>query len=226
MKKYLPILFLFLQACSQVPQVLESDVFYKRDIEIQSGGAFQTGVAVVPFSESYNLIFKPKGEMDLMLVRTCHREFTAEKVASGWFSKKEFRYTYTPVKGIEDERVCPLKVEAYESDKGRHSWAFLDFSNPKYTIPVALTCNGNEGYFQGVGVCQARVGTIQKIKFQEDIRFSTPMPQDCAMPHKRDDAFEFAVTKGECLYQFDTKDGRLGRLTVVGYEGVLVREIQ
>lgn len=219
---------LLLSSCAGQNQILERGLFYKRDVGIEVNGKSYEGVVVVPKADRYNLVLRPKGKLDLVLVRTCHREFSGEKLSPGFLGigGGQFKYEYVPTPGLEDSRVCPLRAEVYESDKGRHSWALLDFEHPDYTIGYMLQCNGAVSYPRGVGVCQTKAGLLQRIKFQEPIRFAPPEPVGCALPMKKDGVYEFAASLGECLYHFDTKDGRLGRLTVVGYEGVLVRETQ
>lgn len=219
---------LMLVSCSSVNQTLEPGLFYKRDVGIEVNGKQYEGVVVIPKAAKYSLLLKPKGNLDLVLLRTCHREFTGEKLSSGFLGigGGQFKYEYSPIEGIEDSRVCPMRVDVYESGKGRHSWAFLDFEHPNYSIRYALSCNGSVTVPNGVGVCQTKAGLTQRIQAQEPIRFAPPMPVGCAVPMKHGDSYEFQATLGECLYQFDTEAGKLGRLITIGYEGVLVRETQ
>ena len=221
-------IILLLASCSSVQQQLETDMFYKRDVGIEVNGKLYEGVTTVPHATSYKITLVPKGEPDLMLIRSCHREYSVEKSSSGWFifgKKNKFQYEYTPVPGIEDSRVCPLRVDVYESGKGRHSWALVDMESPDYEIRYQLTCNGEIISVNGVGVCQAKEQTIQAVKFSMPVRFAPP-PSGCATPKKVGPSYEIQSSVGECLYHFDTEDGRLGRLTVVGFQGVLVREAQ
>ncbi len=219
---------LLLTSCASTNQVLEQGVFYKRDVGIEVNGRTYEGVVVVPKASKYSLTMRPKGKLDLVLLRTCHREYTGEKLSPGFLGMGggAFRYEYVPDPGLEDVRVCPLRVEVYESEKGRHSWSLIDFEHPDYAIKYTLHCNGSVSSPNGVGVCQTKAGLLQRLAFEEPIRFAPPEPVGCALPMKKNGAYEFAATLGECLYHFQTWDGRLGRLTVVGYEGVLVRETQ
>lgn len=217
---------ILLSGCSSVQQQLEPNVFYKRDTVIGVNGQEYEGVVVIPNAASYELTIKPKGDIDLMLIRSCHREASFEKLSPGWFGKNQFKYTYIPQNALETNRVCPLRIDIYESKKGRHSWAFLDFEHPQYQVQAMLSCNGKDQNIRGVGVCQAGEGLVQRLRFMEPIRFAPPMPETCAKPKKVGDAYEFEISKGECLYHFDTQDRRLGRVTFIGYEGVLVREAQ
>jgi len=212
--------------CTSTSQVLEPGTFYRRDIGIEVNGVQYQGVVTVPHAKSYDFVFQPKGDVDLLLIKNCHRTFSAEKLSPGWFGKNKFPYSYTPFPE-EDDRVCPVRVEVYESAKeGKHSWAFLDFENPKYALQYILTCDGNQRIINGVGVCQAKSDTAQWVRFNEPIRFAPALPEKCSKPEKKDGFFEIKTSVGECLYHFDTRDGRKGRLTVIGFQGVLVREPQ
>jgi len=235
MKKFLGRVLLTtilsVSGCSTLNQQLDPEVYYKRDIGISVNGVEYAGTISVPKADSYDLVLKPKGDVDLLLIRTCHAEYSCEKSGcekkgGGLFSKKEVRFVYTPVPGLEDIRVCPLRIDAYESKKGRHSWAFIDFEHPDYKVEATLKCNGYTSFLNGVGVCQGKKGTIQRIEFKEPIRFAPPKPSTCGVPYKMGNGYEFPVVVGECLYHFDTQSGKLGRLTVVGYDGVLIREDQ
>lgn len=229
MRKLFPILLVALVRCSSVQQSLDTAVFYKRDILLEINGKSYVGVTVVPKSQSYDIKLIPPGEIDLMLLRSCHREFSVEKADTGWSlfgnKKKSYVYKYTPIHGLEDNRVCPLRIDIYESEKGRQSWALLDFESPDYTVDAEITCNGETKSMRGVGVCQSKEQTIQRIKFQEPVRFA-PTPVMCNAPKKVGDLYEIKTAVGECLFTFDTRDGRTGRLINVGYSGVLVREAQ
>lgn len=225
----LATVILNLIGCAGTSQILEKDVFYKRDVGIEINGRQYEGVTTVPYASSYNFVLAPRGAIDLMLIKTCNRTYSAEKINSGWFGKNKFSYLYTP-NSVEDSRVCPIRLDVYESSKeGRHSWALIDFENPKYTVSANLVCDGVVRKMNGVGTCQAKAQTIQKISFSEPMRIAPPQPSSCAKPVQRDANgldYEIDVSVGECLYHFDTQDGRLGRLIVVGYQGVLIREAQ
>lgn len=222
-------ILLLLSACSTVRQTLDTDVFYKRDVGIEVNGQYFEGVTVVPYSRSYSITLLPKGEIDLMLIRTCHREYAVEKASGGWKlfggKKNKFEYIYTPIQGIEDNRACPLRVEVYESSKGRNSWALIDMENPKYKLIFNVDCNGDSYTANGVAACQAKEKSIQRVKFSEPIRFA-PSSDGCQAPMFKDGYYEIQASIGECPYTFDTKDGKTGRITIIGWQGVLIREAQ
>lgn len=227
-RKLLLFLPLLLASCSSVQQKLEPELFYKRDVGIEVNGEYFEGVTTVPYSKIYDITLVPPGDIDLMLIRTCHREYAVEKASRGWGifgKKKKFTYQYIPVAGIEDVRICPLRIEVYESEKGRHSWALVEMENPKYKIRYHMDCNGVQSVVNGTGVCQAREHSVQRVTFNEPVRFAPPSAA-CQAPKKVNGSYEIAVVAGECPYVFDTESGAMGRLTVVGWQGVLIREAQ
>ncbi len=228
--KKVPVIIaaLLLTSCSSVQQKLEPDVFYKRDIGLEVNGQFYSGVTVIPKSSHYSITIIPPGDTDLVLFQTCHRENAIEKASKGWglFGKKsKFTYEYYPVSGIEDSRVCPLRVNVFDSKNGKNAWALLDFEHPLYQLKFNMTCNGEEKQFNGVGICQAKNKSIQRIMFKEPVMFAPSNP-GCNDPIKTNSWYEIKGATGECLYMFKTESGVLGRLTLLSYEGVLVREAQ
>ena len=91
-----------LASCSSVPQVLDTNVFYRRDLPVTVvyevkvsnpetvptvGGNHFEGSGVLNNASHYTFIISPKGgaKMDLLTITTCHREFSGEKLSSGFF---------------------------------------------------------------------------------------------------------------------------------------------
>jgi len=212
----------FLMACSSFQQDLDPEIFYKRDIKIEINGQEYEGVTVVPQAPVYNLLLTPKGDLDLVLVTSCHREYSGEALGGGLFSKNEFPYEYIPVSGLEDVPSCSLRVNVYEKDKGRHSWALIAFEHGDLTLRAVLKCNGAVKTYSGVSVCQSKEGLIQRIEFDEIVRAWSP--PGCVSVGKRGKVFEFPISLGECQYSFETQDKKRHTMTTIGYQGVLVRE--
>lgn len=214
--------------CASVPQQLNPDLFYRRDLPfcVENLGCYE-GVMVLPRQPTYAIEVAPKGDanIDLLLATTCHREDTFEKTSSGWFvfaSKKRFKYFYTPIPGIEDDGLCALMLNTYEKDKGRHAWSFIKFEHPRFELAASLSCNGVIKTFHGVSVCQSKAGLTQRIIFPEPVMIEAD--PGCPVPKRQGNGYEWAVKKGECGYTFRGQSGRLHDLTALGYEGVLVRD--
>jgi hypothetical protein len=223
---FLFFLCLLLSACSTY-QTLTPGIYYKRDIEVTINSKVYEGVVVVPHAAQYEFKFSPKGDMDMIIIRSCQRTYAAEKQSGGFLGigkRKEFTYIYSPQFPIESDRVCPLRADAYESgSEARHSWSFVDFESPNWQIKYRLKCSDKVIDVNGVGVCQEMIDTTQRVEFGEPVRFAPSSP-GCSNPvSKGSMAYEFKLSEGECLYVFDTQDGRLGRLTMIGYKGVLLR---
>lgn len=221
------LLLSVLSGCATVNDKLDKNVFYKRDAGAEINGKMYEGIVTVPYAKSYDFVFYPKGEIDVLLIRTCHREYAAEKLSSGWFGKNKFKYTYTPIPGIEDIRTCPLRLDTYEASKeGRHSWLLADFETPINKLQYMLACNGSVSMVNGVGVCQAKEHTVQRVQFLEPVRFAPVLPDTCSKPVQKDSdykVYEIKASLGECLFTFDTQDGKIGRLTTVAYDGIAIR---
>lgn len=215
------LLFAFLTACfdfGEPQQSLEPNIFYERDLEITINGYKVYGAGVVPAAPKYDIKVKSKGKLDLLLVRTCHRNWKSET------HEKEAQLQIIPVPGIEDNGPCAMRFEGYEKDKGRHSWGLIEIERPDVTQKATITCNGYQYEGRGISICQSFAGLIQRITF--------PLPviadpeERCAGPVSNDGGktFEFPIVKGECTYAFYEKTmNRWHQLTTIGYEQVLVR---
>jgi hypothetical protein len=224
MKQYLALILLgtVLSSCGSVPQQLDPKLFYKRDLTVEVGGVDYTGVSVLPDLVIYDMLIKPVGKMDLLLITTCHREDSFNPKSTGFFTKDNtFQYQYEPQAGIENDGSCPLRINAFDKDKGQHSWFFADF-NGKESLPALVTCNGRATDYGGVSVCQSKAGLIQRIDFNEPVTYYPPT--DCPMPSDLSDGYKLNL--GECVYAFRGESGRTHRHTTIGYEGVLVREMK
>lgn len=222
---------LALAACSSVPQKLDPDKFYKRDLTIcvDNIGCYD-GVTVLPRAASYNIVVAPKGDanIDLMLATSCHREESFEKTDSGWFifkNKHQFKYPYTPVVGVEDAGSCDLMLNTFEKDKGRHAWSRIRFQHPKFQLDATISCNGVTSSFHGVSICQSKTGLIQQLQFPEPVMIMTD--PGCPMPHKNaaGTAYELVLAEGQCGYTIRSATDKLHDLVTIGYSEVLVREV-
>lgn len=220
-----------LVGCGSMPKPTEQastpydQTVYKRDMEVCFGNTCSEGVLVVPRSPVYNFTVKAKGDLDLFTFSTCHREEIAEEAGrGGWFSKGEkYSGTYTPIKGLEDIYSCPAYVGGYNKE-GENSWAFIDFETPEANLPAVLNCNGKVTKTNGVSVCQSKAGLIQQIEFEvpvtiefEAVKCKLPKPQDGKI-------WQFEMPVGECVLAFFGEGGQIHRLTLLGYQKILIRE--
>lgn len=204
------------------PQSRSLDDFYKRDLEVCFEGTCGEGVLVVPKKTSYKFKIKSKGALDLFTFSTCHREETAEAVGGGWFgSSKSMDGTYIPMQGIETE-FCPAYIGGYDK-KGMHSWGFIDFETDEAKLPATVFCNGNRIKSGGVSVCQSKAGLLQEIRFEvpvsvefDSVKCKFPKPEDSKI-------FRFEMPSGECSVAFFSEDNNVHRLTLIGYQKIMIR---
>jgi len=208
-------------ACGTIPQPdiatgLKDGVIYKRDMQICLDGKCEEGVIVAPRKGYYEFKIEAHGNLDLFTFSTCHREETTERHSKKkWFrSNRKVKGTYYPSPGIEDGH-CPVYIGGYDI-KNRHSWAFADFEDPEYTLKAKLHCNGSYREFNGVSVCQSRVGLIQVVEFDELVTVDA-----CGLKGSGK-KFEFKIPRGECVAViFGQKT--MHRLTLIGYDKIIVR---
>jgi hypothetical protein len=204
-----------------------SEIFYKRDIKIEYGGKSYRGIAVLPSGVNYDIKITAAGKLDLFTFTDCHMEHTAEDAGQGGiFSRKnvvDFKYS----REFAGASYCPVELGGYEV-KGRHSWGFIDFQSPNETLPAKIFCNGYSENTAGVSVCQSKKGLYQKIVFPVGVE--TNLATDtCPMPISIDSkTFEFPTVPGLCVYAFREFSGarRFHRLTTLGYDKILIREVQ
>ena len=115
------LVLFFLSGCATVFQELEVGTLYRRDANVFINGQEHAGVVVVPQSSTgkYDFIVEPKGSIDLLILRTCHREYVAEKIDTGFLGLggKKWKYTYYPMPGLEDIGFCPIRIDFFESAK-------------------------------------------------------------------------------------------------------------
>ncbi len=224
----LSILVLALTGCASLTnQKLDPEVFYKRDIRLKVNGVEFRGVAVPAPASEYKIEIETVGDINMLTLTSCHREEIFEEPTKGWFkSNTKFAYTYRPIPGIEDGQGCVLDVGAYERGRGRHSWATIDFVTPADQVVAELTCDGHVFRAKGVSICQGKQGLTQKIRFPERVKVSDRVDERCAVMRTTDDgkAWEYEMPRGECAIYFGTRDGRLHRLTTLGFESVFVRD--
>jgi len=225
-------LFLLLSAgCSSIPQTLDTNVFYRRDLPIceASFGCFE-GIAVLPQKDFYKFNLSPKGEaeIDLFVATTAHRNDTFEPTSSGWLfwkKKNSYEYLYKPNRELEADGDNTLVFQTFEKAKGRHSWAIVLFLSDKLQLPYTLYCNGYTTEAVGVSGCQSKTGLKQGVKFKE--RVMIVADAGCPVMEKINGLYEWPIGYKQCGYTFRGGDSdKKGTLMTVGYKGELVRELK
>lgn len=220
-----------LSACTSVQQKLDSNVFYPRDMSLEVNGQKAEGVIVVPRANKFDIKIKAKGDLDMFILETCHRHVQKEEAWDidlpwplRWFeSKAKLKFTYSPVKGIEDTHSCPIQLYGLEKIDGRHSFGFIDFAGTDTTMTAYIKCNGVQKPIpMGVSACQARVGLRQEIIFPEKVF----VPKQCQSILKTEDEqrFWYFMPPGQTTCRFRGQESKRDhRTTLLGVEGILVR---
>lgn len=235
--KFLIILpMLFLLGCASTPTQSTNDALaaaqkgavYKYDMSGTVNGTQFTGVGVIPYADKYSMQFVSPVNVDLLSIASCHRDWTAESVATiGWFrSKVGYSYQYDPSLGIENTGSCLVRIGAYNRDKGQNVWGIIDFENPGRTLPATSFCNGNMQKFNGVSICQSKVGLIQRIVFDSPVMQDVKaLDSKCVMSSKDQKVWEYQLPVGECVIEFKETipPYRLHRHTTVAYTDVIIR---
>lgn len=215
-----------LTSCASLTnQKLDPEVFYRRDMKMTINGVPFIGVAVPARAEVYEIEIETVGDINMLTVTSCHREDVFEEPTRGWFKKNNrFKYTYRPLKGIEDGRGCLLDVGSYERTKGRHAWGTVDFVTATETLPAITTCDGVVLKTGPVSICQAKAGLTQRIRFDQPMKVSPDKGCEANMRTENGLLFEYEAAKTECTYYFGSKDGKWHRHSVFGYESIFVRD--
>lgn len=224
------VVLVLIAACSSVPQSLSPDVLYVRSMQLQVNGRDAVGTIVVPQASKYSITVKSQGNMDLLLIKSCHREWSGEKVSGrGWFQKtSSYVYEYLPDPDLEVHE-CPLQIASLDASKGADAWGYVDFEDSKYTLPVHVQCNGESLHYGGVSVCQARKGLVQQIVFDTDV-IAKPGP-GCELGNDpgsfvEGKEFVFSMPSGACYVTFMEKADarRAHRMTLIGYSDLVYQK--
>ncbi len=225
------LIALFISSCISIPDKIEDNTLYRRDMVVEINGKVFQGTATPPKSDIYAIHVYTKGELDLFTLETCHREDVTEKAwniikRKGLFRRKieiknELEFTFTPT---EIEKTdCPILLGGFEQKKGRHSWAFVDPQEDREPLTATSSCNGTIQQNPTVTACQTKAGLIQSIQFDMEVVGSCE--DGCNLPKSTGKKFEWATGKGRCACMFVVKGSdRYHRLTTIGYDRVLLRE--
>jgi hypothetical protein len=228
-----PILAWFLvclvvvSGCLPDPVPTNAETFYKRDMILEVNGFKAIGHLTVPQAAEYEFEVEARGDLDLFVLSSCHRVIALEEAGGTIFNKKKVKLKYVPAPGIEDQ-ACPVVLEGYEVEKGRHSWGWVQFQEKEAQLIGKVRCNGKESTFKGVSSCQSQTGTIQEISFEHPVLVD--WEEGCSKPHVIDDKnFRITLSKEVCIYGFLRKgmkqeSDQVHRLTTLGFEKIMIRK--
>lgn len=207
-----------MQSCA-VPVEINPSVTYRKDITIVESDKFYEGVTTLEQKPQYNIQFQSQGFIDLLTIETCHqyKTYGKEKI----LKRKYLNIEYSPTM-IEKEKVaCPMFISSYEKDKGRHSFGIIEFKRDQYKMKFILECDGNRTSDKGVGICQSKLGTTQRISFDSEIKIIAS--DRCKDGIKQTgNIFDIKIKKDICIFTFKNTTGEFARLTTFGFESALI----
>lgn len=219
------LMILASQSCSTVQTKIDSNKNYKLDIWISnkaSGPQYEAeGMIVLPRKSLYTIYFEADAKINYISFRTCSREIVQTDPSVG-INRKKYMINYSPNE-IESSGDCPTMVSAFNKD-GMMSVGFISYEDPRFTLPAINICGENTSETKGSSVCQSRVSSIEKIKF--DVEVMTDPDSECEIESgNRGKEFTYKIKKGFCPYIFiETKGAqRMHKLDVYGYEDVQLR---
>ena len=212
------VITVFFASCATPTQVVNPNIFYRRDIQLEVNSESGNGVLVAIPAPKYVIKGFSYGKLDLVTLTTCHREVVLEDQGD------RFEYSFTPMPGIEDVGACGMQLGGYDKKNGRHSWGKIEFKGPDATLEAKLTCNGVRSIVSGTSICQGLHGTEQWIEFSRPVQSAPDFGIGCGMPKSKDDKkFVFQLNKHECIFAFVDADKKVHRLTTIGYEAILLK---
>lgn len=260
-------LVLFSTSCAGSPakqQVINKDTYYRHDLcfTYETGKVFKgklksfferfkkrkyrkykytketisfCGTGVLPNLPTYKLTVNSHAKINFFTMKSCHEEVTSENPNKGIFKKKDTYFLeYTPT--IERGKACPLFFGAY-SKRRKFGSGLIVFEDSEYQLPATIYCNGYTIESNGISLCHAREGLIQKIVFQEPVLLGEavngPLERlkwmgKCPPLELSKDGKSVKLYKmppGECIYNFGgVNSKKLHKLYTSGYNGIILKE--
>lgn len=225
MKLYLYILAIcfFLSSCTSLQDKTvdsKSPLYkYKADIAITINDQTTDGMAVTNLVPNQIIKIVSKAKLDLLIISSCQRFETYEKVDKNWFGGvgKEFKYTYTPTETELNDK-CPLYFQAFDKS-GLTAWGYVAFKTDD-KLKAKVECNGKTIQSVGFTLCQSKNGFEQSIMFDTPIKYFRESA--CNLEKISDYKFKIVPGVGFCNATFD--DGtNTHQITFLGFEEAMVR---
>lgn len=189
-----------------------------------------TGAGVIPIANSYDMKISSRADVNMIMVQTCHRNFTADDVIKqGWLQQnRTYDYKWTPAPGIEDSGSCLIRIGSYNKNVGgQNAWAIIDVETPDMTLPAVNECDGDLSEVKGVSMCQTKAGLIERLIFDVPVKVDTAaIPVQCrGLLDLAGKVWEYQAGLGECVVIFDevAVPHRMHRHTTEGYNNVIYR---
>lgn len=202
---------------------------YKYDLLVNINGIDYRGVGVLPHADTYLIKVDPPGRINRITFRTCHREIVADRDGRGW---KDYEYSLSLIKGIEDQSACGLKITVFEEKKRRNAMARFSFEDTRaeYDFFANSVCNGKLSQKKAVSMCQSSKDLLQQIEFPTPVFVQSS--GRCGALNGVANKFNYFMSEGECVYVFTSEmmspNGKRykHRLETVGYTDVPPIEVK
>lgn len=221
MKSILPILMIA-SCCTPQSATVPPSQIVRASLRFAVDGQKCSGTCVVQRKTSQKFTFYLPEKTKRVLIQTCHRQIAINNPA------RDFVYDYVPAMFLENWDECGLEAIA-TTQAGNVLVAMAEFTSNE-TLAARHWCNGT--FVQnapGVSFCQARVGLIQRIAFDEPVDVASG--KDCppiegersSGTYMSTQVFTYAVGKDLCIYNFLAKkkeETKFHRLVTRGYEKI------
>lgn len=211
------ILLVFIMGCSRIVQKIDTVTNYSKDVPFYVNGIPFRGVGVTKKSDKYQIDIRyPYGEVNVLTLRTCHREIKLETETN------KASYTFVP-SDVEKEDECELEISVFDK-KSRNGWGLLQFERDNAKLTANVECNGDNVLAKGIYICQGKIQTIQRISFLNDVTLAIA-PEDvsrCSIDGSGRQ-YTFTISPGFCYYTFQDAKGDYLELTVYGYQNFIIR---
>lgn len=223
--------------CASLPKLAQSvdntpDV-YQHMLKVKVNGQIIRGLGVVPLvspPRKYDVKVYPDGQVDRIVIRSCHRIVAYDKPGDWWerlTGDTNVAVTIERSPEIEDIGACAMEIDAYMGRKKQASFAVIDFQDSRPEVSLAFTgdCNGEKlSYPMGVGWCQSAAGLVQSFDFPEPVKAnSTDCPGVVDKKERAHERWTFPLPKGKCTFYFTANrahaNGMLmtARLNTIGH---------
>lgn len=215
MRYFFLLFFFFFGGCSSVTQTLDTTTQYMKDVPFTVNGTPFVGVGVAPKTDSYKIVINyPYGNMDVVTFDTCSRNIVQDS------DGKKLTYLYTPSL-LESRDSCGLEIGIYNK-KSKDGWALLQFEKDSAKLQATVECNGSTWVANGVSLCQAKVGTIQRISFSVPTVYKTPNSGCKLVPIGN--SYEYNVIAGYCYITFMDDNENFHNHTIYGGQTFIIRQ--
>ena len=167
MKSYLLLILSlsFLAGCASAPLAApEIKTFPSAaDLPFVIDGTQYKGMAAIPRKTTQTIKFALPKSAERIVISTCHGAQEFLSITS------PFSFEYYPVHLIEDTKtICVFKAQV-ASTAADLSLAVIDFYGSEVTMAAWVSCNRVSTRAGGASICQAPVGLIQRITFDEAV---------------------------------------------------------